>query len=58
MYLYISTEICAFIVGTLFAVATVWLISRGKRWFGSGWIIIETIGICCAMALLVGLMAA
>lgn len=58
MYLYISTEICAFIVGALFAVATVWIINRGKHWLGDGWLIIETLGICCAMALLVALMAA
>lgn len=56
MYLYISTEICAFVIGALFAVATVWIINRGKHWFGSGRIIIETIGICFAMALLVALM--
>ena len=58
MYLYISTEICAFVIGAQLAVAGVWILNRGQKWVGDGWIIVAAFGVCFAMALLVALTVA
>lgn len=55
MYLYIPTEICEFVIGALLAAAVVWILNRGKKWFGDGWVVVAAFGVCFATALLVAL---